>query len=76
MHAWVLDVEGMYYERCNARVSETLQNLNGIIKVVLDSPQRRSTPVLVVAHKPLARAEVESAIETAGFRCLPVASEK
>ena len=68
-HVWILDVQGMHCQKCNMRVSQTLQEVKGVAKVVIDNPQRPSTPVLVTAAQPLTRSEVEAAIESAGFRC-------
>lgn len=59
----------MHCQKCNMRVSQTLQEVKGVAKVVIDNPQRPSTPVLVTAAQPLTRSEVEAAIESAGFRC-------
>jgi len=74
-HAWVLDVQGMFCERCNIKVTDALNGLDGVAKVVVDDARTTSTPVLVRLTRPSPRDELFLAVESAGFVCSPAPDE-
>jgi copper ion binding protein len=58
-------VTGMTCEHCVASVSEEVGEISGVTEVRVDLP---SGALAVTSERPLSRAEVEAAVDEAGYQ--------
>ena len=62
-----LTVEGMHCQKCVARITEALKNIEGVKKVSIDLDTKK---VIVISKNEIATNVLSAAIEKLGFKVI------
>ena len=62
-----LTVEGMHCQKCVARITEALKNIDGVKKVSIDLDTKK---VIVISKNEIATDVLSAAIEKLGFKVI------
>ena len=62
-----LTVEGMHCQKCVARITEALKNIDGVKKVSIDLDTKK---VIVISKNEIATHVLSAAIEKLGFKVI------